>query len=58
VLDRDALDGLAARVLESGMVPAVALTVTDRDRTVLAHISGEAVGDGPRRHVARSAPWT
>jgi hypothetical protein len=58
VLDRGALDGLAARVLESGMAPAVALAVTDRDRTVLVHISGEAVGDGPRRHVARSAPWT
>jgi hypothetical protein len=58
MLDRRAIDGLAARLLESGMAPAVALAVTDRDRTVLAHICGEAVGDGPRRHVARSAPWT
>jgi CubicO group peptidase (beta-lactamase class C family) len=41
-LDGSAIDGLAARVLESGMAPAVALAVTDRDRTVLARTFGEA----------------
>jgi CubicO group peptidase (beta-lactamase class C family) len=41
-LDRSAIDGLAERVLESGMAPAVALAVTDRDRTLLARTYGEA----------------
>lgn len=41
-LDRDVIDGLAERVLESGMAPAVALAVTDRDRTLLARTYGAA----------------
>jgi CubicO group peptidase (beta-lactamase class C family) len=44
-LDRSAIDGLAARVLESGMAPAVALAVTDRDRTLLARTYGAASPD-------------
>jgi CubicO group peptidase (beta-lactamase class C family) len=39
-LDGSAIDGLAARVLESGMAPAVALAVTDGDRTLLARTYG------------------
>jgi hypothetical protein len=35
-LDGSAIDGLAARVLESVMAPAVALAVTNGDRTLLA----------------------
>ena len=35
-LDRSAIDGLAARVLESGMAPVVALAVSDRERTLVA----------------------
>jgi CubicO group peptidase (beta-lactamase class C family) len=41
-VERSAIDGLAARLLESGMAPAVALAVTDRDRTVLARTYGDA----------------
>ena len=44
-LDRSAIDGLAARVLASGVAPAVALAVTDRDRTLLACTYGEASPD-------------
>jgi CubicO group peptidase (beta-lactamase class C family) len=44
-LDRSAIDGLAARVLESGMAPAVALAVTDHDRTLLARAYGAASPD-------------
>jgi CubicO group peptidase (beta-lactamase class C family) len=44
-LDRSAIDGLAARVLASGMAPAVALAVTGPDRTLLARTYGEAPHD-------------
>jgi CubicO group peptidase (beta-lactamase class C family) len=44
-LDGSAIDGLAARVLESGMAPAVALAVTDGDRTLLARTYGAASTD-------------
>jgi D-alanyl-D-alanine carboxypeptidase len=44
-LDRSAIDGLAARVLASGMAPAVALAVTGPDRTLLARTYGEASHD-------------
>jgi CubicO group peptidase (beta-lactamase class C family) len=41
-LDGSALDGLAARVLESGMAPALAVAVTDRERTLLSRSYGSA----------------
>ena len=41
-LEQSAIDGLAARVLESGMAPAVALAVTDPDRTLLERTYGDA----------------
>lgn len=44
-LDGSAIDGLAARVLESGMAPAVALAVTEGDRTLLARTYGAASPD-------------
>ena len=42
-LDVSAIDDLAARVLESGMAPGVAVAVTDRDRTLFAHTYGGAL---------------
>jgi CubicO group peptidase (beta-lactamase class C family) len=44
-LDRNAIDVLAERVLASGMAPAVALAVTDRDRTLLSRTYGKASRD-------------
>jgi hypothetical protein len=61
-LDRSAIDGLAARVLESGMAPAVALAVTDRDRTLLGRTYGAASPDafwpvGSIAWLAWKRPW-
>jgi CubicO group peptidase (beta-lactamase class C family) len=44
-LDPSAIDSLAARVLESGVAPAVALAVTDPDRTLLARAYGATSPD-------------
>jgi CubicO group peptidase (beta-lactamase class C family) len=41
-IDREAIDGLAARVLESGVAPGLALALTDRERTLLACTYGAA----------------
>jgi CubicO group peptidase (beta-lactamase class C family) len=42
MLEFELLDGYAARVLETGMAPAVAVAVTDRDRTLARRTYGPA----------------
>jgi CubicO group peptidase (beta-lactamase class C family) len=43
--DFRALDGFAARVLDAGMSPAVAVAITDKDRTLVARTYGAASPD-------------
>jgi CubicO group peptidase (beta-lactamase class C family) len=45
MLEFELLDGYAARVLETGMAPAVAVAVTDRDRTLATRTYGPASPD-------------
>ena len=41
-INTNALDGLGARVLDTGMAPAAAVAVTDRDRTLVSRTYGKA----------------